>query len=565
MKKSKAHYTVLLLAAILMAALCISAFLQYQWLNQLSVAEEVRIRSSVENAARQFGNEVNQEAVSALFTFVVPAPRDREELAERLAERWVEWYATSNYADLVKNVYWVENAGSGSESLFRYNQDELILEPMSEWGPANDEYPGLESFFEGDIISPVPLSRSRRNGGPLLPFDPEPWLQRDHLFIVFDKEYISDSWIPALIKRLFQVPEHVDYDIFIADRHDESNVIFASHQDGRDHEKSDIQLNIGPPDTNHMIRLVTRMMSRSSLTSEARGRSPGGGRGLRAGPVPPRLWTLHITHKSGALETAVTNVRRRNVGISFLVLLVLGSSVGLILVYTRRIQHLADQQMAFVAGVSHDIKTPIAVMHAVGENMRDGLVTELEETQEYGHFVVDQSRSLLNTVDQVLSYAGITLGAKWTLECDVDINRVVQQSLSRIEPDLKDIELELNLDSTLPSMHGDEDALASVVQNLVQNAVKYSGETSYIGLSTFEEQGRLHLTVKDTGLGIAPEDQPHIFEPFYRAARIRASQIRGNGLGLSIVKNIVEAHNGTVTFKSSPDLGTTFHVTFPGN
>ena len=106
---------------------------------------------------------------------------------------------------------------------------------------------------------------------------------------------------------------------------------------------------------------------------------------------------------------------------------------------------------------------------------------------------------------------------------------------------MQDVELDLNLDASLPDILGDEEALTSVVQNLVQNAIKYSNQNPQVSLATFVDQGALHLTVKDAGCGIASDDQPYVFEPFYRSAQVRASQIRGNGLGLSIVKNIVEA------------------------
>ena len=564
--RPKTFSMVLVLASVLTLALCISAYLQYQWLNQLSAAEEVRIRSSVENAAHQLGDEVNAEMMRAIFAFVVPVPENLDDLAERLSERWIEWYATSRYEGLVKNVYWMEYEAPGESGLLlRFNQNRQAWERVSHEMPIhNASYKDLERHFETDIVFPVPFSRGLPSALPPFPFDPGAAVMQDQLFIVFDASYISAIWLPDLVSRFFQNHGEVEYDILITAREEAEAIVFSSREGIDMPQDVDVQIHIGPPDAGHMMRLIARVMSRPpAIGGELPRLAMGGGRAFTGGAAPLRLWTLYINHQSGALETAVTHVRHRNIGVSFLVLLVLGISVGLIVLYTRRIQHVADQQMAFVAGVSHDIKTPIAVMHAVGENMRDGLVVDPDETREYGTFVVDQSRSLLNTVDQVLSYAGITMGARPYVDQALDLNRVVQLTLSRMETDLEEVNLDLNLDATLPPIRGDEEALVSVVQNLMQNAVKYGGDTSCIRLKTYKGRGQLHLIVEDEGRGIAIEDQPHIFEPFYRAATVRASQIRGNGLGLSIVKNIVEAHNGSITFKSAPQKGTTFYVSLP--
>lgn len=564
MKRSRTFFIVLALAIVLTIMLGVSAYLQYQWLNQLSVAEEVRIRTSMENASYQFGGQVNQEMMAALFTFMVPAPGSKEELAARLSERSLEWSATSSHPELVKNVYWVEHDEKGAKVLFAYNPEKETLERVVDWVKIGDTFPSLDAFFEGDIVSPVPFSRRGLDAVPVFPFDSALRMMQDHLFIVFDKAYISESWIPELVSRFFQNFNQDEYDIFITAREAVDQVVYASNVNVQVHEDTDVELAIGPPDPQFMLRFLTRMMARPPSPREMTGVFRNERREARAPIIAPlRIWTLYITHKSGALETAVAHVRNRNLGVSFLVLIVLGVSVALILIYTRRMQKLANQQMAFVAGVSHDIKTPIAVMHAVGENMRDGLVVEPDETREYGLFIVDQSRSLLNTANQVLSYAGIAVGATLGVNNVVDINRVIQLTLSRIEIDLEDVDVDLHLDAALPSVRGDEEALTSVVQNLVQNAIKYSGEKPYVRIATGAAQGQTRLTVEDSGCGIANEDQPHIFEPFYRGAHVRSSQIRGNGLGLSIVKNIVEAHKGTITFQSVPGHGATFHVTLP--
>jgi signal transduction histidine kinase len=119
----------------------------------------------------------------------------------------------------------------------------------------------------------------------------------------------------------------------------------------------------------------------------------------------------------------------------------------------------------------------------------------------------------------------------------------------------------------LPPVMVDGPALRSCLANLIANAVKYGGTGRWIGITASTGQGRkgaeVRIAVTDRGLGISPKDLPHIFEPFYRGAEALSRQIRGNGLGLSIVKGIVEAHGGRVSAHSTPGSGSTFVISLP--
>ena len=130
--------------------------------------------------------------------------------------------------------------------------------------------------------------------------------------------------------------------------------------------------------------------------------------------TPPSApgWRLLVKHPSGSLEVAVNAVRRRNLLISSSILAVLGASVGLLILSTRRAQELARQQMEFVAAVSHELRTPLAVIRSAGDNLADGVVRDDEQIRKYGDLVRNEGRRLTEMVEQILEFAGIQSGQR---------------------------------------------------------------------------------------------------------------------------------------------------------
>ena len=149
------------------------------------------------------------------------------------------------------------------------------------------------------------------------------------------------------------------------------------------------------------------------------------------------------------------------------------------------------------------------------------------------------------------------------------MNQVISEVINSSQPLLTEggFQLETNIAADLPAVMADSPALARALQNLLNNAMKYGGENRWIGVNAqaiAQAKGaEIRITVADHGLGISAEDQRHIFEPFYRGSEVKAAQIHGNGLGLSLVKNIVSAHNGRITVESTAGKGSQFTITLP--
>jgi signal transduction histidine kinase len=157
----------------------------------------------------------------------------------------------------------------------------------------------------------------------------------------------------------------------------------------------------------------------------------------------------------------------------------------------------------------------------------------------------------------------------WLKLRPVEVAELIEQTLAACQTQIIEsgCRVEKEVASNLPPVMADAAALRHALQNLLSNALKYGGEGRWVKLAaqaqTGEQGTEVSITVEDRGLGIPPSDLPHIFEPFYRGREVVAAQIRGNGLGLSLVKHIVEAHRGRVSVTSAPGRGSAFTVHLP--
>jgi signal transduction histidine kinase len=283
----------------------------------------------------------------------------------------------------------------------------------------------------------------------------------------------------------------------------------------------------------------------------------------------PGRWRLLVQHQSGSLEAAVAHLRRRNLGVSFGILLLLTVSVALLAATSRRAHRLAQQQMEFVAGVSHELRTPVAVIRSAAENLSHGVVDGGDRVKRYGNLLETEARRLGEMVERVLQYAGIeaglAAGARVSLAPSEIIEGAIESSLPMLDPE--QITVEREYAPNLPTVLGDGIALRSAVQNLIANAAKYGGRDRWIGIKTEQAQHRrrseVRITVSDHGPGIPAAELPHIFDPFYRGADAVARQIHGNGLGLSLVRQIVAAHGGRVTVTTRAGIGSSFTIALP--
>jgi signal transduction histidine kinase len=281
-------------------------------------------------------------------------------------------------------------------------------------------------------------------------------------------------------------------------------------------------------------------------------------------------WELIAKHREGSLEMAVAGIRRRNLAISMGSLLLLAISMGFIVVSARRAQRLARLQIDFVAGISHELRTPLAVICSAGDNLAEG-VTEhsVQSTRKYGELVRDEGRKLAGMIDQILQFASLRRTRRQFTLQPGQINEIAESALKQLKPMIEaaGFVVEKKFEEDLPLINMDAAVLSRVIQNLVQNALKYSGEKRWLGIRTTrtgaKHRTRVQIIVEDKGLGIDSEDLPHIFNPFYRGSVVAAAQIHGTGLGLFMVREALISMGGAINVKSAPGKGSVFTVHFP--
>jgi len=282
-----------------------------------------------------------------------------------------------------------------------------------------------------------------------------------------------------------------------------------------------------------------------------------------------RSWTVLLQHSAGSLDKAVAQIRQRNLWLSFGILSVLVAGIGLVVINARRSERLAAQQMDFVATVSHELRTPLAVIRSAAQNLSAGVVHDASQAQRYGDLIEAEGRRLTDMVEQVLEYAGLSGNRQNLRARPIDLGAVVQDVMSASAAliDADEFTVAVEIDGDVPLVLADEGAVRRAFTNLVTNAIKYGGDGRWIGVALrhVKVRGRseVQLSVRDRGRGIDPEDLPHVFEAFYRGRYAVDRQIHGNGLGLSLVKRIAEAHGGRVTVQSAPGEGATFTLHLP--
>ena len=232
---------------------------------------------------------------------------------------------------------------------------------------------------------------------------------------------------------------------------------------------------------------------------------------------------------------------------------------------------LAKLQMEFVASVSHELRTPLAVISSAADNIADGLVGGKDQLKRYGSAIQNQCRQITELVNQILLFASTKdRKYRYTLR-PLQVSQIIDSVLDNTSELVQEIGfvIERHIESGLPCVMGDLSALSQCLQNLIVNAVKYSGESRWVGIRAFvhdseERSGKeIRITVQDRGMGIDRLEMAHIFEPFYRGAAVTAAQIHGTGLGLSLAKSIAEAMGGTLSVVSELAVGSIFTLHLP--
>ena len=238
----------------------------------------------------------------------------------------------------------------------------------------------------------------------------------------------------------------------------------------------------------------------------------------------------------------------------------------LLLGVTKREVDLADAKSAFVSNVSHELKTPLALIRLFAETLQSGRIKKPEKIQEYYRIITTETVRLTNLINNILDFSAIEAGRKeYNFEpCDLaeTVAEVVQNYSYSLEN--AGFTVKTNFQKDLPLVAIDCDAISQAVLNLLNNAVKYSADEKFVEINVERQSENIAVEITDHGIGIAPNEQEKIFGNFYRVGGSNdVHNVKGSGLGLALVTHIVEAHGGKVSVNSVVNRGSTFTILIP--
>ncbi len=525
-----------------MASLCaVLALLQYRWTGELSQAEQARLGSGLDEQLRRMARGFDQQ-VRETFETLLPDERDVADsgLTEAHAIAFRRWLRLEPRPQLFGRIALAAPRPDGI-ALSLINQETGETSPM-EWPP---EWHTLRAGFE-----------ERRTTGqrpPRLPpesllhefpvFDPGTRNEVEWMIFEFDPQQLWKVYWPNQIKTNLNPGDQPDFDVMITAGREQRLLLSTLPNSAR----------LDDPD------------ARAQLLNGVRRGPPDRKKG---GPEGGR-WTLSAKHRKGSLDAAVRSNRWRNLAVAGGLLLLIAAAGGALVHNTNKARRLAQMEFEFVAGVTHEFRTPLTVIRGAGHNLLSGVVRDPAQRERYLRLIVQHSESLTEMVEQVLGFAGARGGRAKTTEQPVWILDAINEGLEAAAGDIEAAHCEVDIQAPpeIPPVLGDPVALRRVFQNLLGNAAKHGGEGGWIGLTVevdkASKQPEVVVRVRDRGPGIPAEELDHLFEPFYRGERAKADQVRGTGLGLSLVSEIAQAHGGNVAAINLPEGGAEFTLRLP--
>jgi len=604
--KPSATFLLIILLPVLLGVL---ATLQYNWLTEISRTERERLQVRLQSDARRFAQDFNAEISKAYLIFQLDARIWEEKNFDAFAERFELWRSNAAHPNILGEIYFINEQDSRRFDSATKNFE--VVELPAEILPMRNRLlaqnrgnaPNLafdkEVFDENipalafPIYERVAESASENELKLRNTSISTITAQKGFVILKLDRNAVKNEMLPALIGKHFAV-ENQSYNFTVTSG---DKIIFQSVQSfdhsiqpdaaARFFNFSTEATNVlflngsylrsgGEPRTKIIRERIDRQNSSNNLTDEKNesqkdlAESPNvkiirkdkGGEVSTDKVTEGGLWLLSVRHVDGSLENFVGRAKWRNLALSFGVLALLGASVILLVLSAQRSRRTAQRQFDFVSSVSHEFRTPVSVICSAGANLALGIVHNPAQVEKYGSLINREGNRIAEMVEQILEFAGARSIRKNYNYQPIAVAPLIEQVLTDTRSLLEEngfaVEKQIALD--LPRIEADPKAVRQILENLIGNAVKYSGENRWIKITATAENKYVAISIEDKGIGVDPRELNDIFEPFYRGREAIAEQIRGNGLGLSLVKQIVAAHDGKIEVQSEPGKGSKFTI-----
>ena len=599
----KNSWTTTIAVAAVIGLLTLFLAMQYNWQAQASAAERESMQKRVGADARNFADDFNREIQGAYFNFQIdPEPVSRGDAAE-LAGRFAYWKKNTQFPELISEIVYFPGSGEARAHRFDPETKSFTATPVdgklsaimekarSERRPSL----GIDDLFA--LVVPLhPLEKQpeqvliRRTRTAEPPPHVELPAAAGYVAVFLNEAVIRDEMLPAIAARHFQpneygisVSDHAGNTFFktaeISNAPDAAAGLFDLAPDNLVFFASREVMRQRSPDNAPNV-VVDQHVERRSLSEEVNTNIESDetftihmkeeGSRKRTAMIAGKSdnespWKLNVQHAAGSIDNYIKGERNKSflVGLGIYALLV--GSILAIVFSSMRVRRYAQRQIDFVSSVSHEFRTPLAVIYSAAENLADGVAKEEEQVSRYGDLIKGEGKKLSGMVEQILEFAGARGGRRKYNFSDADVSAAVIKAVNDCEPVLKDsgFSIETHFAEHLPDASIDAEAIRGAVRNLIHNAVKYGNGSRWVRVSTENGSGTIKIAVEDRGIGILAADRKRIFEPFYRAKGAVDAQIHGNGLGLSLVKETAEAHGGDVKVLSEVGKGSKFIIELP--
>ncbi|MBU8913222.1 MAG: HAMP domain-containing histidine kinase [Spirochaetales bacterium] len=602
-----------LFLVVLLLAFPAAAAIQTVWLNAASEAEADRMQRALGNAMRQIRAEFAFEFAS-IATLLPPkvddqagaAPIDLDDLSRTYPSFLAAWRDRSRFPGLIDEIIYLghrEGATGDEAAIYRYDPETEQFTPIIESRGELGDGPSDKWLRETVAVTQDGLLYRQRGADPLTLVIPlnrgvDRVVDTGYLLIHLDRVYLATVVVPELASGYLGAGAD-DYTISVVDCDTEELLWSNGDLDFAAHAAEDLpqvdeimSISTGPmlsfgvisqmgmdvqlEVANEVTARVQEPLVQQWMSLRGRG-EVGIPRGDEIDGSPPWLespsgLTVLVRHSVGSIGTAARIERNRNLLVSYTVLGLLAATAISFYLLFRRANRLREKEHEFVATVTHELRTPVAAIHAVADNLAEGIVTRPDQIKDYGKAMLDEGRRLRTMIDQVLLYAGLQGGSRVGSLTEINVDEQVARACSQI-PELNRDRLTIRAEPRLPSFRGDPIAIESIIRNLVSNAAKHNDESTTISLNVRGDHGSdpiavggrfsLVIEVTDNGRGIPRRELHRVREPFFRGAQSQADQVPGSGLGLSLVKRIVDTYGGSLTVNSTSGQGTTVIVRLP--
>ncbi|HXG87878.1 MAG TPA: HAMP domain-containing sensor histidine kinase [Vicinamibacterales bacterium] len=276
-------------------------------------------------------------------------------------------------------------------------------------------------------------------------------------------------------------------------------------------------------------------------------------------------WRLRTGYGAATIPEIVSASTRPQVALTIVLALVMAGGIFFVAGAAAREVRVAELKSNFVASVSHDLKTPLALIQLFAETLELGRVRSADRAQEYYRIINTEARKLTRLIENILDFSKMEAGLRPYRKAPADIGEVTTKVLARMESQFAQTHFNVTtrVEPGLPRVLIDDDAAEQAIENLLANAMKYSGESREIQVSVGRANSHVCVSVIDRGIGISRREQKRIFRKFYRVDSGLGGGPQGCGLGLAIVDHTMRGHGGFVRVDSEPDRGSTFTLHFP--